>query len=388
MTKKAFFQRRSVAEIRGLNCEVVDTPEGLVSRIENLDPENEGLIIDVGQVPLTHPSFTSLTSDLEYASRMALRGVKRKGDKREFISYVPIQQPRSVESAIAISRQRHLPFKLRNKSLFEAMRSIPEGENFYVGYMFWPILGNNKSPILVPYWALCNGTVLDAYSQRICKKLPFNKDHPEQAGTIVERNYAPEFITRVPSTEDGKGRYLVKWHNVPIRSIREDDRAVIGWSTRPAYGRVSEGAFEEREDLAPMHEFFTQISHEGSHRRGESFEFTLVDPHAFASWSELLRFSMREGDYSPWDTSQYALLSRLDAAYWNKENNNLLVREKNTQGNYVFKHPRIDQLSVLFARHVGARIKQLSPGQVQETMYWDPERDGKIGRYPVLPGEK
>ena len=40
------------------------------------------------------------------------------------------------------------------------------------------------------------------------------------------------------------------------------------------------------------------------------------------------------------------------------------------------------------ARRVGNRIRELKPGEVQETIHWDAERDGKISQYPVLPGEE
>ena len=380
MGKKSFFRRRTPAKIQGLDLKVVESSKNLSRKIEALNSRTEGIIINGDTIPLTPPIFSNMTDDVEYASRMALRGVERKGDKRFYPYYVGVQQPRSIESAVANYRAGRFPFRLRNKSLFDAMKNIPEEDNFNVGFMYFPITGNNKSPIMVLFWGVGGGNVMDVYSQRMCKG--------ETAGTRVLRDYAPIFILKVPSTEKKKGRYTVKFHDVPTRKQDDAYKAVIGWNTKPAYGIITESEFQENQGEGPLHELYTEISHEGKHRRGETFGHTIVDPHAVAAWSELLRESMRQGDYSPWEMSQYPLLSREDAAYWNKLNNNLLVAEKTKGGTYVLKHPRIDQLSVLMARRVGNRIRELKPGEVQETIHWDAERDGKISQYPVLPGEE
>jgi len=382
MAKKAFFERRTEAKIQDLDIKLIESPKNLSKIIEDLNPRTEAIVIDTrnNKVSLTHPSFR--LDDPLYGSRRSLRGVKRSGDTRVFPNYISLQQPRSGEEAVKFFRKGHLPFKLRNKSMFEAMSSIPEENNFHVGYMFRPVIGNNQSPILVPFWALGGGNQIDVYSQRIREKLKQN------SGTEVLRDYSPEVIVKVPSTEEKHGRYTVKWHNVTRRSIHEQERAIIGWGTRPAYGVIHEDDFVQREDAAPLHEFYASISHEGKHRHGESFEFTQIHPHSIGSWYEIIRDSIREGDYATLEMSQYALLSREDAAYWNKLNNNVLVIENGLSEKPVIKHPRIDHLSVLFGRRVQNNLRRLNRGEVQTTLYWDAERDGKIAKYPVLPGEE
>jgi len=382
MAKKTFFTRRTPAEIENLNVEIVDTPVDLSYQIEGLNPETEAIILDGSKVQLTHPYFEGVSSDREYVSRMALRGIKRAKNKRSYPNYVGIQQPRSIEDAVNFYKKGKLPFRLRNKSLFDAMHDVPEKKNFNVGLMYFPITGNDKSPVMIPFWALCAGNMIDVYSQRVCKDLPWD------AGSSVQRDYAPNFIVKVPSTSEGQGRYIIKWLDVPTGEQSKENKAVLGWNTRPTFGKTKEGVFESKDNFGPLYKFFQELSHEGKHRRGETFEFTLIDPHVVASWAELLRQKMREGDFAPWEMSQLPLISRDDAAYWNKLNNNLLILERNSKKEYVTKHPRIDQLSVLMARHIGNKIKKLKLGEVQETMFWDPDRDGKISKYPVLPGER
>jgi|TARA_Y100000310_G_scaffold319898_1_gene375728 hypothetical protein len=95
MAKKVFFKERTPSEIKKLDCDIVENPRNLVEKIENLDSETEGLILDF---PFVNPDYKD--SDLQYASRKTIRGVVRKGNKRTFPSYIQLKQPRSVESAV------------------------------------------------------------------------------------------------------------------------------------------------------------------------------------------------------------------------------------------------------------------------------------------------
>jgi hypothetical protein len=373
MARKAFFKERTVNQIQKLDCKVVDNPVGLVEKIENLDPENEGLILDF---PLAHPDYKD--EDLQYASRKTMRGVKRKGKRRTFPSYIQLRQPRSKEEAIKAHGNGVFPFKIRNQAFFEKMENIPEEENFFVGYMVWPITGD-MSPIMVPFWSLAEGCMMDAYNRRICKG---------ENGSKIERIYGPDLIMKVPSREKKASRYVLRVNDIPHGSMSDKDRAVVGWNTRPSYGVIRDGEFVQDESAAPGHKL-PNLSHEGSHRSGEDFKFTMLYPHCDAANQEIIRQFMGVGDLKPFEMSQLAVLSREDASFYNKERNNLLVYELNENGECVLRHPRIDQKSMLFARRVGNNIRTLEHiGDIQETMYWDPERDGKISQYPFLPGER
>jgi hypothetical protein len=372
--KKAFFRRRTEAEIGKLDCQVVDSPVGLVQRIEELDPARQALILDF---PLVHPAYKN-DGDPQYVSRTTMRGVRRHGDERSYPSYIRLTQPRSMKNAVKLFRKGNLPFKLRNKAFFESMKHIPEEENFYVGYMVWPITGD-KSPIMVPFWSLAEGCMIDAYSGRVCLG---------ENGSKVERVYGPEVIVKVPSRDKKASKYVVKFSNVPRREMENAERAVVGWDTRPAYGRIVNGEFVQDESASPAHKL-TNVSHEGSHRHGESFIFTAIYPHCVAAYQEIIRNAMRDGDYSPMEMSQFAILSREDAAFYNKVRNNLLISETTPAGTNVLKHPRLDQQSMLIARNVANKVRMLEKkGDIQDTMYWDQTRDKAIADYPFLPGEK
>ena len=378
MTRKEFFRRRSEAEIKKLDCQVVDSPVRLVQRIEELDSVRQALIFDF---PLVHPAYKN-DGDSQYVSRTTMRGVRRSGDNRDrrfYPSYIQLKQPRSIENAAEFFRKGNLPFKLRNKAFFENMKHIREEENFYVGYMVWPVSGNDKSPIMVPFWSLAEGDMIDAYNGRVCLG---------ENGSKVERVYGPEVIVRVPSRDKKASRYVVKFSNVPHRGMENTERAVVGWNTRPAYGRMKDGEFIQDESAFPAHKL-TNVSHEGSHRRGESFIFTAIYPHCVAAYQEIIRNAMRDGDYSPMEMSQFAILSRDDAAFYNKIRNNILIPETTPSRTHVLKHPRLDQQSMLIARRVADKVRMLEKkGDFQDTMYWDEGRDGRIKDYPVLPGEK
>tara|TARA_Y100000310_G_scaffold191973_1_gene191913 strand:- start:29 stop:730 length:702 start_codon:yes stop_codon:yes gene_type:complete len=233
---------------------------------------------------------------------------------------------------------------------------------------------------MIPFWSLAEGCMMDTYEGRFCK----GKDR----GSEIESALGPELIVKVPSREEKASRYVLKVSNVPNRPMGDIARAIVGWSTRPAYGVMRNGEFVQDESAAPAHNL-TNVSHEGSHRRGESFEFTMIYPHCVAGNQEIIRDAMRDGDYGPFEMCQLAILSREDASFYNKERNNLLIVEINGCGEKVLRHPRIDQKSMLFARRVGNKIRRLENRRdIQETMYWDAERDGRISEYPFLPGEK
>lgn len=374
MARKQFFKERTPEQIQDLHCRVIESPRGLVRQIEELNPETEGLVLDF---PLVHPAFRN-DGDAQYVSRRILRGVRRVGNKRFYPSYLQLKQPRSKEGAVEFFRKGNLPFKLRSKAFFEGMSALAEEDNFHVGYMIWPVSGNDMSPIMIPFWSLAEGCMMDAYNARVCLG---------EAGSKVERAYGPEVIVKVPSREKKASRYVVKFSNIPCREMENSERAVVGWNTRPAYGRIVDGEFVQDESASPAHNL-TNVSHEGGHRNGESFLFTMVYPHCVAAYQEIIRNAMREGDFSPLEMSQIAVLARDDAAFYNKVRNNILMAEQNGNRGYILKHPRIDQKSMLISRRVADKVRRLSPGEIQETMYWNEQRDGRIADYPFLPGEK
>jgi hypothetical protein len=374
MARKRFFVERNPKEMQNLNLKTISNPKGLVDIIEELDSEKEGIILEF---PLVHPEFAN-EGNPQYISRKTLRGVKRIGDKRFFPSYIKLEQPRSVDESVNLFNRGILPFKIRNKSFFDSMANIPEEQNFNVGYMVWPVIGNDKSPMLVPFWSIAEGCMIDSYNSRICKG---------ENGSRVERVYGSEVIVKIPSRNKKSGRYVAKFSNVPNRKMSPENKAVVGWNTKPAYGRMIDGEFVQDESASPIHKL-TNVSHEGSHRRGESFQFTMIYPHCVAGYQSIIRNAMREGDFSPLEMSQFAILSRDDAAFYQKVRNNILIAEKNDSGDYILKYPRIDQKSMIISRRVGNNIRRLNRGEVQKTMYWDAERDGKISDYPFLLGKK
>ena len=375
MIKKTFFQERKYDELLDMSLTNVENPQGLVDVIEELDSDKEGLVLDF---PLVHPAFEK-SGNPQVVSRKTLRGVKRVGNNRYYPSYLQLQQPRSKENAVAFFNKGNFPINLRNKAFFDSMKNVPEENNFNVGYMVWPVSGNDLSPIMVPFWSIAEGCMVDSYNSRICKG---------ENGSKVERVYGPEVIVKVPSRHKKAQKYVIKFSNVPSKEFTDNQNAVIGWNTRPAYGKMVDENFVQDESFAPLHKL-TNLSHEGSHRNGESFQFTMVYPHCVAAYQAILRQAMNnEKDFSSLEMSQYALLSREDASFYNKLRNNVLIREKNEEGDYVLRRPRLDQKSMLLARRVGNKVKKLEKGQIQETMFWDAERDGRIADYPFLVGER
>ena len=281
--------------------------------------------------------------------------------------------------------EKRLPFEIRNEA-FQSLSEIPEERNFYVGYMRWPISGKDSSPILTPFWGIMGGTHHDAYTGRICKKLP--KEFLN-AGAFVKWAEGPNVFVQVPSQEKGGKPYLEKWSNVPFVKNYKLNK-VMTWNTRVLYGKINSetNEFEEDEASQPLYVAY-HVGYERKGREKESSDFSIIDQRGFAGHQEIIRYFMRHGIYEPevLKYSQLAIPSREDALFWNKLNNNVLILEENESGNKNPKHPRVDQLSMIMSRRIGKYINQKdSYGQV--TMFWHPERDGRIRDYPVLPGEE
>jgi hypothetical protein len=84
---------------------------------------------------------------------------------------------------------------------------------------------------------------------------------------------------------------------------------------------------------------------------------------------------MRKHNLIPFERSQIAMPSKVAAEYWGKLCNNVVIWDpslKHGKGDY--RHLHLDEKSMLQARQVGVL-------GAEATMYWDPERDGKIGDY-------
>jgi len=369
MAKKDFFQTRTSGEIKKLQTDVVKNPGGLVDRIESLNPMSEGLILDF---PLFHPDY-NLNDDEIYTARRTMRGELRDRSGRGFPSYVGLEQPRSVKSAYAESR---MPVEIRMEA-FVKMADVPEEENNYVGFLRRPITGD-RVPILTSFWAIMEGAKLDAYTGRVCENLP----NPN-AGACVERVYGPNVIVKVPSRTKGHNRYTIRWENIATSEAGKNAR-VLAWGSRPVFGSVTaSGNFHESLNGIPTHLTYNV----GHHKDGSSSrEFTPLYPHGVAAHQTLLRYFLKEvRDRTPLRASQIPVPSRADAAFWNKLENNILVKYIGENGKESFRPLRIDQKSILMARRVGKYAA--TPG-IPKAMYWDGIRDAHIANYPWLPGEE
>jgi hypothetical protein len=381
MVKKDFFKRRTEAQIKKLDCKVVDTPEGLVDAIEELDIDREGLILDF---PLVHPDFNNPRYNPQYNSRRTGRGAKFKGssgsERKSFPAFLCLDQPISREGAKEGKRR---PFIIRNDA-FRSMKQLQEEDNFQMGYLYRSITGNVRIPHLISFWAIDHGNMLDSFSERMKVNLP-NFD----VGAKVERNYAPNIYLKVPSKQKGKGRYTQLWRNVPTEE--NDSRRVLAWNTSNTYGSVVDNSFQEDVSAGPGYKNY-QIGQENPRGEAASLQFRFVDDHDVEGYSEMIRYFMRRGNLVPLEMSQIAIPSREDIPFARKLDNNLLIRTVNKSGE-SFNHPREDQYSILRGRHIAKHIRSEEEARkqtsvVEPTMYWDPERDGRIRDYPWRPGEK
>lgn len=346
MTKKKFFKLRTTAKVRKMEGSEVYSGRNLVKRIMELDPDRESLRL---RFRLTPSRFG--TRDSKVASRKNLRHGQ----------YLELDQPYAVEKAL---RTTEIPLELRQKAL-EALSRMPEHENFCLGYSYRATFdSSDKTRIYVPFWSIMDGCMRDTYDQTVCKSMP----EAFGAGSEVEfanggKRVSKEGLTvvvRVPSSTEGEGKYRIKWTHVPV----EDNiwKRVACWKTRPGYGTEN-----------PDHEVFN-IKYMEMEDLDDS-DFHMIYPQDVHASHIVIRHFMRNHNLVPFERSQIAIPSKVAAEYWGKLCNNIVIWDPSlSQGKGDYRHLHLDEKSMLQARQVGV----LGP---EATMYWDVERDGKIGDY-------
>jgi len=370
--KKQFFKIRTPREILKLDTTTINEPKGLVKIIDDMDKKSQAIILDF---KLMHPDFNIEGSSEQYISRITLRGIRPKNNLKKYPSYLRLNQPKSRAQAYAEER---LPISFRNLE-FLSMKNLAEEENYIVGYMRRPIVGLDRSPLLTSFWSIMNGAKMDGYNSRICSRMPpvFN------AGTKVKIDHGPTIFVEVPSSTKGKSKYPQQWLDVAT-DLHDSRNRIKCWSTKPTYGRFEGDCFIEDFSKSPESTRYN-YGNEGKFKDGCNYKFQELDPKAVAGYYGIIRHFRERGNLAPLTYSQFAIPSRSDVIFWNKLENNVLIKEVNLSGKEVFRHPRMDQLSMLFARWIAQKMNDET--QVQETMYWDPSRDGKISDYPWLKEE-
>ena len=318
--KKSFFKEKTISELKAMNVWGVETPEDLVATIQELGDE-DALLLDFGLTP------ARFGPDPTVASRRNLR--------HGF--YCNLNQPYSAEQAEATTA---IPLDIRQTSM-DRVLARQEENVFCLGYSFRPIIGADRRRVYVPFWSVMEGCKRDTYDQWIKQKFAHLG-----AGSSIEV-YDDNPVVKVSSSTKGQGRYRIRWKNV---CVDEEDKRVKCWGTRPVY--------EGTGDVEPTHKVYNIAL---------GNDQAMIYPHDVHSHQVIVREHMREHNLLPLERSQYAIPSRMAAAFWGNLDR-VLVADNG------LRKLHIDEKSMMISRLAAVK-------GVDEVLFWDAERDGRIRDY-------
>lgn len=340
MTKKSFFRERSAEQIQRMNLSVTSTTRGLAGKIRNLDSQ-EGIII---RTPIIPGRFYQFVESWEDASRKCYK----HGD------LVTLSQPRTQGAAFEC---REIPLAIRARD-FSELNEMREQEINYVGYRFKPVQGNDGRWRVVPFvWAM-EGARLFAYAENVAGEI---KVEPYADAKKVQFEGA-DIVCSVPSRTKKKGRYLVRFKHVPVEGSTQ--RRAVCWSLCTEHLRQ-----------APEHAEYNIKYNYGDDAEGSDV-FTFY-PHDIAAYIAVIKHYNEKHNLTPIEMSPIALPSRKMADFYTRLGNNVLIYDPTLSSNDnkdKLRKLHLAEKSILLARAIGVFGHDA-------TMFWDPERDGRLRDY-------
>jgi hypothetical protein len=336
MVRKSFFKERTKAEIKASVNAEVDLAYGLVQRIETLEGP-ESLIVNCSLIPNL---FLRNASDVASAARKYYKHG----------TYLSLPQPRTRQAAYTC---KNIPLELRNIA-FDKLSQIPEENNFFLGYVFSPVQGNDLRKRVVPFVWLLEGARLYSYAQNFSGGITV-KPYADAGRVKVE---GADIVCDVPSREKKMSRYDVRLKHVPVEGSTE--RRAVTWSLCSDFG-----------GNVPAHKLYN-IRYTWPDERKTSDVFTFY-PQDIAAYLAVIEYYL-PANLTPLEMTPLALPSRMAADFYVKLCNNVLIRDQTLCSEDKLRKPGFVEKSILISRLIGQK-------KSYEVMYADGARDGKLRDY-------
>ncbi len=342
--RKKFFIEREESEIRAMRPKQVFIARGLVRRILDLDPAEDALEL---RFPLLPVKFQGTNLSVSQSTRKAYK----HGD------YYALAQPLTQGEAIASTRS---PLQIREESL-EALKQLPEHQNYLLGYSFTPVQGKDRRKRVVPFVWIMEGTKLFTYSENITNQEQGIIVKPYADSIRVAREGA-EIPIAVPSRRQKEPRYKLKLSHVPV--VDRPEKNAVVWSIRSTY---EDGREPEHSRFNIRYKYDSDV---------ESSDVHFFYPQDVAGMLAVSKhfFYQRNGNKVPWDMNPFAKPSQKAADFNTKAGNNILVYDPKLKSKSKLRKPHVAERSILMARLIGV----LGHG---ETMFWGRERDPDLKNY-------
>jgi len=349
--KKAFFEGRTVAEIRDLKSIRVYNQRDLVERIDCLH-EDESLILGFQIIPGRFYRNNSGGSE-------AARRFWKKGP----ILYLP--QPETAEEALA---SNEIPLNLRRKAIDELTERLRAGKlrqqdiSLY-GYSFHPVSGDERLRRVVPFCVPPEATKIFAYAETMTEGVnvrPYSRFSKEQGATVV---------VDVPSRTKGRPREEFGFVHVPF--LRDKHNLANSLSIRPESISTDQATSQPDE----LHKISYSVR-EGDKEHVEEIHFF---PRHVAAYLGIVRDQWKEA--TNFRVPPIALIfnpfifpSKHQADFYQKLEQNLLVYDPSLASKQMLRKPNLAEKSIILGR------ASVVFGH-EDFCFWDSTRDGKIKAY-------
>src|SRR3989344_2062084 len=167
-----------------------------------------------------------------------------------------------------------------------------------------------------------------------------------------------DIVCKVPSRTKKKGRYTLRLQHVPINGATE--RRAVAWSLKSQFQQV------------PEHSTYNiRYTHAGDRESSDVFTFY---PQDIAAYLGVIRDANAVHNLTPIEMSPLAIPSNLEAQFYKKLCNNVVIYDPTLSSKSKLRNIHIDEKSILLARSIGVLGHDA-------TMYWDPARDGRLKDY-------
>ena len=337
MSKKSFFKERTVEEIFDLSVKPVSIQRHLVKRILDLDHKKDALEL---RVQLTPGRFFQNV----YTSQEASRKCYKHGD------LIALDQPQTQEEAY---RTEEIPLAIRARC-FGLLQEKKEEEINVIGYSFRPVQGRDRRKRVVPFVWLLEAVRLFGYAENMTRGIEVI---PYDDASRVKYEGA-SIICTVPSRVKKKTRYRIRLEHVSVDGVTE--RRAVAWSLKSNF------------DIDPEHSTWN-MRYTWEYDRQGSDRFTFY-PHDIAAYISVIGHYWKQHNLTPIEMSPLALPSRQEAMIYTKLCNNVMIYDPTLAGKRKLRKLHLDEKCIL----LGRSIKILGH---DESMYWDPGRDGKLKNY-------
>ena len=335
MTRKTFFHERTPAEIRH-DARPVYSARNLVRQILDLSPDKALEL----RFPIIPGQFRAHALDSAEASRKCYK----HGE------YIALSQPRTQGEALEC---KEIPLEIRTRDLSELQRMREDSINI-LGYSFRPVQGNDRRKRIVNFAWLLEAARLFAYAETNCGGIEVTPY--ADAGKVSTEG--ADVVCKVPSRSQKKQRYTARLSHVPM--------LMNGSGIAIAHSLVSDF------DRSPEHSTYN-IKYNWENESEGSSVFSFY-PHDMAAYLATIKRSVAEHKLAPLTFSPIALPSRLEADFYTKLCNNVIMYDPALQGKEKNRKLHVAEKSILIARSIG-RLGH------DATMFGDAGRDGRMQDY-------